>query len=764
MNRIIFLILIFFTQTVFAQVKVGKWRDHFSYNNCIAVCKGNGKIYGATSTGVFWYNLIDGEIGKISRVNGLTDIKISTIEYSEVNKVLAVGYQDGNIDFVFKDRILNMPQIKEKAMQGSKRINGFTFNSSIIFVSTDFGVVAVDIAREEIKDTYYIGDLGSTIRVNRTVIQGNDIFAATERGLLKADINDPLLIQYQRWVQQDGFSNSLAECTDIAVFGQNLIAVEGNPEGQKDIVWVINGSNWSELGRPYNTVSHVRAEFYKLIITSKEGISAYVTIGSIPVNYTKYNFTWLFEPDMAIPLESGKIAIADHFSGIVFGDAGGFNPIHPNGPTNNNAFSIGVSSEQVIIATGGYDAAYGNLWNPLSFHRFADQQWSTFEEYDDRDAIRVLFNPTNPSEFYIASWGSGVFQFRNSEMINHYKPTNSTLQTIYPNEPYCRIGGVALDNSGNLWAANALVPNPVSVRKTDGTWHSFPYAGVINSDRISNLFCSPSGQLWFTLPGGEGFFVLDPGKNIESSSDDLYRRFRLSDRNGNSLPSNIFSTAIDNDGYLWIGTSEGVLISYNPEDVINASKFTVQRVKIPDVVQGLAAYLLQTEMVTSITVDGGNRKWFGTSKSGVFLQSSDGSKELQHFNTQNSPLPSNNIVDIKIHPTTGEVFIATELGLIAYHGDATASGDKFGKVYAFPNPVKPDFNGLISIVGLVENTTVKITDISGNLVYETLSQGGQATWDGKNFNGHKVSTGVYLIFCSDSKGKETAVSKLLFIK
>lgn len=765
MKKYVFLILIIlFTQVTIAQVKVGKWRDHFSYNNCFAVCQGNGKIYGATTTGVFWYSLSNGEIGKISRVDGLNDIDISAIEYSESNKVLAVGYINGNIDFVFKDRILNMPQIKEKSMQGSKKINGFTFNGSIIFVSTDFGIVAIDLNKEEIKDTYFIGDLGSSIRVNRTAILNNEIFAATEIGLLKANLNDPLLIQYQRWIKQNGFSSPLAECTDITVFGSNIIAVEGNPETQKDIVWAINGITWSEVGRPYNTVLHVRAGLNKLIISSKEGLSAYATLGSFPVTYSSYNFTWLFDPTMAIPLESGKIAIADHSSGIVYGEAGSFSSFYPNGPTNNRAFSIGVSSEQVIVATGAYDAAFGNLYYPLSYHKFENQQWSTYEEWEDRDAIRVLFNPSNPNEFYLASWGAGIFQFRNNEPINHFSPTNSSLQTIYPDQPYCRISGIAFDNIGNLWAANVMVPNPISVRKTDGTWHSFPYAGIINSDHLSNLFCSPSGQLWLILPGGDGFFMLDPGKNIESATDDRYRRFALSDKDGNILPSDIYSMTFDNDGYLWIGTSEGVLISYNPEDVINATKFEVQRVKIPDIVQGLASYLLQTETVTSITVDGGNRKWFGTSKSGVFMQSSDGSKELLHFNIENSPLPSNSISDIKIHPITGEVFIATEKGIIGYRGDATKAGDKFGKVYAFPNPVKPDFDGVISIVGLVENTTVKITDISGDLVYETQSFGGQATWDGKNFNGNRVSTGVYLIFCSDSKGEETAVSKLLFIK
>lgn len=764
MRRFLLLTILIHTQIAFSQVKVGGWRDHFSYNNCLAVCKGNGKIFGATSNGVFWYNISDGQIEKINRIHGLNDIDINTIEYSDEKNVLAIGYADGNIDFVFKSRVLNMPEIKDKLMQGSKKINGFTFFNNTVFVSTDFGIVAIDISREEIKDTYYIGDLGDQIKVNRTVILGTNIYAATAKGLLKADVNDPLLIQYQKWVLDSQFTDPLAECSDAAVFDQYVVVVEKNATTQKDIIWAKSGSTWVEVGQPFYTINHIRADENKLVVASEDGISTYSSINATPVTTTKYNFTWRFEPEMAIAVESGKLAIADHSSGIVYGDGESFSSICPNGPINNRAFSIGVSSAKVIVATGAYDAAYGNLWYPLSYHVFENEQWQTAEDWVNRDAIRAVFNPSNPNEFYLASWGAGIFQYRNSELINHFEPSNSSLQSIYPNDPSCRISGIALDFKGNLWAANVMVPKPISVRKTDGTWYSFPYANAINDDRLTDLVCSPSGILWLILPRGDGLFVLDPGSSVETATDDHYRKIKISDKNGNILPNDIFSLTFDHDGYLWIGTSEGVLISYNPEQVIDATKFEVQRVKIPDVIQGLAAYLLQTETVTSIAVDGGNRKWFGTSKSGVFLQSSDGAKELLHFNMSNSPLPSNSIVDIKIHPTSGEVFIATDKGLISYRGDATDAGSRFGKVYAFPNPVKPDYNGIITITGLVENTTVKITDISGNLVYETKSQGGQATWDGKNLNGRRVSTGVYLIFCSDSKGEQTAVSKLLFIK
>jgi ligand-binding sensor domain-containing protein len=278
------------------------------------------------------------------------------------------------------------------------------------------------------------------------------------------------------------------------------------------------------------------------------------------------------------------------------------------------------------------------------------------------------------------------------------------------------------------------------------------------------MVMSPSGHLWLILPSGVGLFVLNPGSDPASISDDAYRKPPLYDGQGNALPNDINCITFDRSGYLWIGTSDGVIVSYNPGLVFDPSRFSFQRVKVPDIVSGLAVYLLENEVVTTIAVDGGNRKWMGTQRSGLILQSADGTKQLKHFTIDNSPLPSNNIQHVAVHPTTGEVFIATDKGLVSFRGDATEPAATFGKVYAFPNPVRPNFTGNITITGLVENTIVKITDVSGNLVYETTSQGGQATWNGKDRNGKRVATGVYLFFCSDSTGEQSIVGKILFVK
>ena len=396
-------------------------------------------------------------------------------------------------------------------------------------------------------------------------------------------------------------------------------------------------------------------------------------------------------------------------------------------------------------------------------HKFSNNQWAYDYNFNYIDAVRITPSPFHSNEFYISSWGNGILVYRDGQFIENFNPSNSSLETIIPGA-FCRIGGVVFDSKGNLWASNAGVTNPISIRTPDGTWKGFPYQSLIGSQRQSDIVLSPSGHLWVIIPSGGGLFVLNPGNDPLTMSSHQARKLMLSDSDGASLPNDIYSIAFDREGYLWIGTTEGVLVSYNPQRVFEPSLFNAQRVKIPDVVQGLAVFLLETETVTSIAIDGANRKWLGTQRSGVFLQSADGSTQLLNFTKDNSPLPSNNIQHIGLHPKTGEVFFATDKGLISYRGDATEPSSRFGKVYAFPNPVRPDYNGVITITGLIDKTIVKITDVAGNLVYETQSLGGQATWDGKNIQGNRVSTGVYLFFCADSKGEQSAVGKILFVK
>ena len=265
------------------------------------------------------------------------------------------------------------------------------------------------------------------------------------------------------------------------------------------------------------------------------------------------------------------------------------------------------------------------------------------------------------------------------------------------------------------------------------------------------------------MPRGNGLFILDDNKTPDVFDDDRSKKLLVQDSE-NQVISFVYSIAEDLDGNIWLGTDQGPLIYFNPEKVFD-NDLRASRIKIPrNDGTNQADYVLKTETITSISVDGANRKWLGTTGSGVYLLSPDGTTQIKNYNEQNSPLLSNSIVSLAVDNKTGEVWFGTLKGVQSVRGDATAGGEKFSKVYTFPNPVREDFTGNVTITGLIRDSQIRITDISGNLVYETVSDGGQASWNLNNYTGRRVSTGVYLVFCASKDGSQSCVTKMLVIK
>lgn len=264
-------------------------------------------------------------------------------------------------------------------------------------------------------------------------------------------------------------------------------------------------------------------------------------------------------------------------------------------------------------------------------------------------------------------------------------------------------------------------------------------------------------------------FSFDDNGTLDNISDDktvtLTKVYDQDNKEINFCGSaNLRSIAQDKNGALWVGTTEGLFLINDPNKMFN-NNFRVYRIKIPrNDGTGLADYLLGTEEIKAIVVDGANRKWIGTASSGIYLVSEDGLETIHHFTSENSPLLSNAIQSIAINEQTGEVFIGTGNGLISYQSDAIEGGNKFKNVRAYPNPVRPEYNGIITITGLVADTQVRITDINGYLIYETQSNGGVATWNGCNASGEKVATGVYFAHCVSADGKQKHITKILIIK
>jgi len=380
-----------------------------------------------------------------------------------------------------------------------------------------------------------------------------------------------------------------------------------------------------------------------------------------------------------------------------------------------------------------------------------------------QDLVSVAVDPTNPNHVYAGSWINGLFEFRDNELVNFYNETNSPIQII-PGTDLIRVGGLDFDEDNNLWITCSDNQMPVLVKMADGTWHELNYTSAMNADNVGEILVASNGYKWVLLPRGGGLFVFDDKGTPENINDDDYRKLSIYDEYGEVISNEVFSIAEDKNGSIWVGTNVGVVVYYNPEDVFTQSFFYGQQIKIPrNDGTNDADLLLGAETVTAISVDGANNKWFGTRSGGVFMTSSDGTEQMHHFNVDNSPILSNNIYCMDIVPETGEVFIGTEQGLISYRGESTEGDDDYNQVYAFPNPVKPDYEGPITIHGLVAGSYVKITDISGNLVFEMRSQGGQAIWQGVDFDGNRVHTGVYLVFASNEDGSKKTVTKILFV-
>ena len=246
-----------------------------------------------------------------------------------------------------------------------------------------------------------------------------------------------------------------------------------------------------------------------------------------------------------------------------------------------------------------------------------------------------------------------------------------------------------------------------------------------------------------------------------ATGDDKMKKLTSLPGNGN-LPSNeVECLAEDQDGEMWVGTDKGIAVFYCPDQVFSSSGCDAQQIFIQQ--DGHTQILLETEVVNTIAVDGANRKWIATQNSGAYLMSADGTQQIEHFTVENSPLLSNEIRSLAINPKTGEVFFGTADGIISYKSDATEGLEDYTDVYVYPNPVKPGYEGPIAITGLIENAIVKITDISGGLIYQTKALGGQAIWYGKNFKGEKAHSGVYMVFCSNDDGSKTFITKILLV-
>lgn len=752
----------------FSQIAVGQWRDHLPYSNALKVAEGDNKIYCSTDNAVFYYDKSDNSLNKLTKVNGLSDIGISAMSFDNKNNVLLIGYSNGNIDLVYKSTVYNVSDIKRKLFSGSKSINNFYNINNYSYVSTGFGIVVLDILNKEIKETYFIAENGNKINVNEIASDGNTIAAATEAGVYSSSLNGVNLSDFNNWEKWNFLPKKDSVFNSIVYFSSKYILSFDSQILNGDSIYLVSNSTWQYFDTDPHTIYSLSVSNNKLLINNSNKIQIFneqlvltnsITDFYLSPLYVKYS---IFDKD-------NVLWIADKRNGLVKQSGSNFERFIPNGPSNNRVVSISVEGSNLFAAAGGKNGSWGNLWNSGELHVFKEEEWKSYNGGNNSglggilDIVKVLVNPSNSAQTYAASWGYGLLELNGTDVVARYKDDNSSLQSIFPGQNYYRIHGLALDANNNLWVTNSQVEKPFSVKTSTGNWYAFNYSSYINTDYVGDIIVTKDNYKWSILPRGVGLFAFDEKGTYENQEDDEYKKFAVLDENGQIITNDIYSIAEDYEGQIYVGTNKGIVVYYNPENVFSGENFYAHRIIIPSEIEGQAAYLLENELITSIVIDGANRKWIGTESSGIFLMSEDLSEEIHHFTIENSPLLSNNITSIAIDNITGEVFIGTEKGIISYKGTATKGSDNFEKVYTYPNPVRENYNGPITISGLVANSDVKITDISGNLVYETKSEGGQAIWYGKNFEGRKVNTGIYLVFSTNSDGTKTNVTKILVI-
>jgi frataxin-like iron-binding protein CyaY len=445
--------------------------------------------------------------------------------------------------------------------------------------------------------------------------------------------------------------------------------------------------------------------------------------------------------------------------------------IKPNGPGTKNVFDLDCGGSNVWVASGGHESNWSKRYMTDGVFSSNDGNWTTHNRSNTpafdtvTDFITVKVDPNNPDIAYIGTWGNGVLQFVNNELSTIFDKQNSSLQPWISAQNLTLAGGLDFDSDHNLWVANSGAGNLISVMKNNGEWLSYNLGGALSGTDVTDLMVDDYNQKWI-IKRADGFvIVFNDNNTLDDPSDDQAKVLRSTTGLGHIPGNKVYSFATDLDGEVWIGSDKGVSVFYSPENIfVPGANYDAQQILVPrNDGSGLADILLETELVTAISVDGANRKWIGTERTGVFLISPDGLEEIYHFTAENSPLLSNQIISIGIDQQ-GEVYIGTANGLISYRGSATPPNLPGSKVYAYPNPVREDYHGDIAIKGLVSDSFIKITDSYGNLVYQTKSEGGQAIWNGKNFDGHDVATGIYMVFAFTVDKSEKVVTKILVIR
>ncbi|AWG20999.1 ABC transporter substrate-binding protein [Flavobacterium faecale] len=751
-------LLLFVSHVVLAQSNLS-WQGYFSYNEIKDISASTSAVFAASENALFSKNLVSNELKTITTIDGLSGETITAMYHStSLNKTI-VGYETGLLTVIndTDGKILKVVDILNKQIPTSvKRVNHFMEYQGIIYVSCDFGIVQFNLNTMLFGDTYFIGDNGVEIKVNQTAVFDGFIYAATAVGIKRATVTSKNLIDFSQWV-----TISPGYWSGIETFGSELVAIDSAGALHR-----YSANSFVNFRSLHQFPNDIRSSGEYLIVTTQSTIfifnSALATTRQIDTSSIPGGGVF-----SCAAIVEDKVYIGTTAKGmytlLLQGGTTAENTT-PSGPIKNNIFAIDSGTTALWAVYGGYSSSYNPY--PLKSNgisKFSSSGWLNIP-YEMvlgvQSTGRVAVNPYKESDVFVFSFFSGLLKVVDDVPTTLYTKSNSGLEDIsfipnYSND--VRVNGGVFDKSGNLWVNNSFVKNGIKVFNANGTWQSFSTEVILNNYQICSF-----GKMSIDKRSTKWSATFTEGILGFNETGNVFKKITVGETVGNLPDRDARVVTPDNNNQLWIGTIKGLRVLSNINDFFTEDQLTTKPIIILE--DGVAQELLYEQFITDIVVDGANNKWIGTADSGVFFVSPDGQKTIYHFTSTNSPLPGNSINDIAINGLTGEVFIATSKGMISFKGVATKASSDLNNAYVYPNPVRPGYEGTVKIAGLVDKANVKITDIEGNLVYETTSQGGTIEWDTTAFGKYKVATGVYMIFIVAEDGIETKVKKVMIVR
>ncbi|TRX53739.1 T9SS type A sorting domain-containing protein [Fulvivirga sp. M361] len=724
-------------------IPIGTWRTHFSYNSIINLADAGNKTFASSPLGIMVFDSEDNSLTTIAKINGLQEGDISALHYNDNGGQLYVGYRSGNLDVITDTEIINLDLTTDSQVNGSKSVNQiFTFGNSI-FLITDFGLLRVSADGFEVRET--IREIGSgreAVKVYQGVTLGDSLFLATEDGVLATNItNNVNLADPNGWKLFDSEDGLPGISFEVIFRLDNQVVAGASGNGL-----YIYGGQWTKITTLENAVFKKARTLSTgaLIIANEQLFELDNTL-----RLTSLANELVSNPMDAFKKSTGELFVGDQLNGLVTDFQGSFQSLRPAGPFSNDVFELNYQSGQLFAVPGGFSSVITPLRRDGGYNLFSQGDWESntsgnqLPEFDD---VTDVVDQRRLNRIVLASAGFGLMVINDDGNVQIIDENTAGSPLINTNTSGKNLIVPAISGAQNgLWVLNYGANTPLHFWQDNDQWTSYTLPSRFCIDMVES-----ETQLWMIVDPnrGGGIIVLD--KNSGES------RILTSTAGEGSLASNtVNALAVDRQGFIWIGTNRGVSVVTDTFSAISGQVDAVEPIfeNRP---------LLRDEEITAIAVDGGDRKWIGTT-SGIWLFDPQADKQLLNFTEDNSPLLSDEILDIAIDPISGEVFLATPLGILSYREGATRGDNTHRNVKVFPNPVTQDFQGTVGISGLVRDAQIRITDASGKLIWKTRAAGGTATWQVRDYNGNRAESGIYLIFSADDNGEETYIGKIAVV-